>query len=221
MMLFRRRSGYPSPNLTAAYVDGELSLADRMKFEDWLADHPAEATEVEALRRFALRWRETRPREPADSKWRKTLAAIEARLCTPSARSGGPENGRADTHRPSRWSVVLFRWTAAAAILWIVFAFERPPAEISPPVFDPLPVASPEDVDIVSVHAGDMTLLLVGDWPVREPLNLVAPGDVFLENVEPAPDGMLPYVRTGIESAQVPMIVAPLAVVSTSEQNSR
>ena len=70
-------------------------------------------------------------------------------------------------------------------------------------------VVSPDDVEIVSLHAADRATLVVGVMPVTEPLVLASVGDVEVEGVEPAADGMLPSIHMD-ERSTTPMIVAPL-----------
>ena len=70
-------------------------------------------------------------------------------------------------------------------------------------------VVSPEDVEIVSLHAADRATLVVGVPPVTGPLVLASVGDVELEGVEPDTDGMVPSIHMD-ERSLTPMIVAPL-----------
>ena len=61
-----------------------------------------------------------------------------------------------------------------------------------------------------------MSGLVVGEPPVRGPFRLASADDVSLESVDPAPDGMVPYVRMGEPH---PMIVAPLDAPPNVEED--
>jgi hypothetical protein len=91
----------------------------------------------------------------------------------------------------------------AAAALFLGLTLNLLPEE-------PFPVASAEDVDIISVEAADAGTLVIGEPPLKEPLVWASAGDVTLERVEPDWDGMVPEVRMPSEGPDPPMIVAPL-----------
>ncbi len=57
--------------LAMAYVDGELEVTERRRFESRLAVEPGLEKEVAELREFALLARRTIPPEPEDREWQK------------------------------------------------------------------------------------------------------------------------------------------------------
>jgi hypothetical protein len=75
-------------------------------------------------------------------------------------------------------------------------------------------VVGDEDVEIFSMDAADIGLLVVGEPPMRGPFVLAAPGDVVLEHLAPDPgDGMMPIadgMNNNTSNLNGPMIVAPL-----------
>jgi hypothetical protein len=108
--------------------------------------------------------------------------------------------------------------TAAAAV-FVALLVSRPTSEIAPSKAQPevsrvkmLRVASDADVEVVSMDAADVDILVVGDPPLRGPFVLAGPGDVSLDSIEPDPtDGMMPEIRME-NNPHGPMIVAPLGV---------
>jgi hypothetical protein len=184
-----------------AYVDGEFDAQTRLEIEDWLANHPAAAADVEAQRRLVEMVEATRPAEPDEAAWAQTLASIETGL------AAAP---------PTKWSAwrSLTRWLSAAAAVLLFLVMDRtPPDQSGLPALEPLQVMSAEDVEILSVHAADEKTLVVGLPPVQEPLDLAGSGDVLVKDIRPDKDGMVPYVHHQAGGA-APMIVAPLSVES-------
>ncbi|MBL4770395.1 MAG: hypothetical protein JKY61_04500 [Planctomycetes bacterium] len=57
--------------LAMAYVDGELQVDERRRFESRLALEPALEKEVEELRELALLARRSIPPEPEDREWQR------------------------------------------------------------------------------------------------------------------------------------------------------
>jgi anti-sigma factor RsiW len=57
--------------LAMAYVDGELEVDQRRRFESRLAVEPALGKEVEELRKLALLSRRSIPPEPEDREWQR------------------------------------------------------------------------------------------------------------------------------------------------------
>jgi hypothetical protein len=211
-------SGYEArAELLAAYADGELDgddfLALRRRVEGWLARHPEAAAELESLRRLRHLWRLAAPADPGEVAWAAVSSGIQDRL----ARAGA---GRGPWRR---WVRVL-AWGAAAAILaWLALALlpgrpdDRPLAQNqngtgtqAVPDDDPFPVATADEVEILSVQGADTGSLVVGNLPVDGELVLAAPGDVTLRSVRPAArDNMVPDVV--LQGAGAPMIWARIA----------
>jgi hypothetical protein len=187
----------PSPGQLAAYVDGELDAAACRQVEAWLATHPEAAAEVEAQRRLADLWRATAPPEPSAAAW----AALGERIAAGVSAPTRPPVGRR-LIRLGLWG------SAAAGLLLAWLTFRPPPHEAVPDVtgstaaVEPYRVVDPEDVEIISIAAADHGALIVGDPPLREPLVMVAAGDVEVQSVDPAAEGMVPYVPAA--TAQVP-----------------
>jgi hypothetical protein len=98
---------------------------------------------------------------------------------------------------------------AAAVVIALTWG-RTPPHVESPPIqaAELLEVVAPNNVEIVSLHASDMFRLVVGSPPVNGPLELIAPGDVEVESMEPGSDGIMPEANLADGSA-APMIVAP------------
>jgi anti-sigma factor RsiW len=198
-------------------VDGELDALTRREVEAWLAQHPEGAAEVEAHARLMQMWRATQPTEPLDAAWEAALAKIETALSTGPTPASQAQPSASASNRPL-WVGWCVRLTGAAAAIWLLGVlepFERPDASRDAGV-EPLPVAVAQDVEIISVNAGDAAMLVVGELPLRDPLDLATTGDVTIHSVQPDVDGMVPQVVGQDDTATVPMIVAPLVVAQTS-----
>ncbi len=75
----------PSPELLAAYVDGEFEgseeLAGRKQaIEDWLETHPDAYADILAWRRLKRLVQCTAPAEPADEAWAALWARVQPAL---------------------------------------------------------------------------------------------------------------------------------------------
>jgi anti-sigma factor RsiW len=182
-------TGAPRPEELAAYVDGQLAPARRKGVEIWLRNHPEAAVEIEEQRRLAGLWRATTPGEPEEANWGSILTHVEGAY------------GRFRSARSRNRRLILIGAAGLAAGLLLMLR--------TPRAGEPFAVVSPDDVEIVSLHAADRVTLVVGVPPVTEPLVLASLGDVELEGVEPAADGMLPSIHMD-ERSTTPMIVAPL-----------
>jgi hypothetical protein len=215
--LWERLPGQRPPiEFLAAFLDGELSADDRQFVQNWLAAHPEEAEVVQTHRNLLRFWREAAPPEPAEKAWREVLAQIES-CGTPGMgvqRTHGADvvrssslDSRFSAPTRSRWiRVGLLALAAAAAVLLAVFGSRKelpPPAD---PLGPELTLLAPDDVDLVSMEMTDTQLLVVGNLPVQEPMELVAPGDVTFHKV--APD-------------VAPMIVAPSGVPRTKDPGGK
>jgi anti-sigma factor RsiW len=199
----------PSPEQLAAFVDGNLDADLHRRVEAWLAAHPEEAAEVAAHRQLARAWRDTTPAEPSPAAWDAVLARIQ----TGSAPVATGPSGT--SRRVLPWGTVTA--ATAAAVLWAAFSLRDagspPPGE--PPraeAWEPLVLASPGDVEIMSVAAEDTDAVLVGDPPLKEALVLASSGDVTVQSVAPDVDGVIPDM-SGMTGQASPMIVAPLPAV--------
>jgi anti-sigma factor RsiW len=202
----------PSAEDLAAYLEGELITARWLQVEAWLAEHPEVAAELESQRELAVYWSHVfqshRPPEPSAEQWDKTLAQVESGLARPAAsRAVERYLARPMPRSGGRWT----RWfAAAAAVMAMMLAGER----LSRPVIsadEVFPVATPEEVDILSVHGQDMAYLVVGDTPLKEPLALATGEDILVESIQPDADGMVPHVGMTPEDTASPMLVAPVS----------
>src|SRR5438270_170830 len=67
----------PTPELLAAYGDGELEGREPIaRIEAYLAGHPEVQAELAAQRRLKRIWDETTPSEPATAAWQRTFDGI-------------------------------------------------------------------------------------------------------------------------------------------------
>jgi hypothetical protein len=192
----------PSPAQLMAYADGELGPGERARVEAWLADHLEAAAEVETLRRLERLWQTAAPPEPAPEAWAGALARIAMSLPGPV-----PARPRA-AFRPLLWASGV---AGAAAVLLAILltpslwpGLPRPngPGETEE---EPFPVASAEDVTIISMDAHDMGALVVGQPPVQDgPLEMASRNDIKVLSVEPAwPDGP---VGRFVQGDEIPML---------------
>ncbi len=198
--------GGPSPEEWAAYLDGAMGADERERFEAYLASHPDAAAEADGCRRLTQLWQSTTPPEPAPEAWGATWGRIESAL---PARVPAWGAGR-----PFR---VFLGMAAAAAVLGGVLLarpFTSAPGrlvgEIEDALNEPLPVASADEVNIISVRADDADAV-VAQPPVFGSFEVASRGDVQLEEAEPAqPGGKAPWMGGG----PVPMIVAPASAAT-------
>ncbi len=198
----------PSPEEWTAYLDGALGADERERFEAWLAAHPEAAAAADGCRRLTHLWQSAEPPEPSPAAWGATWGRIEGALpARAPARAWG-------AGRPFR---VFLGMAAAAAVLGGVL-LARPFAsgpgqwvnEIDEAVNEPLPVASADEVNIISVRADDADAV-VAQPPVFGSFDVASAGDVKLEGAEPSqPGGKAPWMGGG----QVPMIVAPASAAT-------
>jgi hypothetical protein len=207
--------GRPKPESLAAYVDGELSPDQRALVETWLAEDSETAAEVAAHQRLRRLCQNATPPEPDEAQWDAVLSGLERRLPTEApARRTQPWAGR------RRMAILITGLTAASVLLAVTLCVPSvtdrmagwllPPVERLGPVadlpVDPLPVASADDIEIISMDDGDRDALIVGEPPVRGPLELLRPGEVDVEEVFGNVDGMNPKYFEGNGAA--PMLIS-------------
>jgi len=165
----------PTPELLAAYADGELEPRVRQQVEAWLRDRPGAGAEVEALRGLKRVWQTLPAPEPAPEAWNTTLARIEARLPRPGVRP-----------RPSRGRWMAWTWvlsTSAAAVLLVVLSRLFWPGLL--PLGGegeevPFPVTAGSEVVIISMDANDVAALVVGHPPVQGEIVLTSHDEIAL-----------------------------------------
>lgn len=197
----------PRAQELAAYVDGELTAAERQRVEEWLAEHPESAAEVQTLRRLHGLLHAHGPHEPAEAEWAAVLQRIEQGMTRPRL-AGSPNRGR------RLWLAFALGASAAAVLLALALGFKQKPDEVAvrPVPVEPFPVVSASDVEITSVGVADTHALAVGEIPMPADIVLVAAGDVALRSVESDPQWGFPDMHMNTQGNETPMIYAPLAV---------
>jgi hypothetical protein len=196
------KPGGPTSEELAAFVDGELDREAAQDVAAWLASHPEAAADVQALEQLAHLWQLNAPAEPTPEQWAEVFARVAGGLAI-----------RKDV-RPARMRVLL--WfipagvMAAAAVLAVVLLSRPREGRLAPvpPRDEPFPVATDEDIRIISMDDADRSALVVGQPPLREPLALLEPDEVTVEQIEPDAEGMQPRFAT----ESTPMIITPLRV---------
>jgi hypothetical protein len=172
----------PTPEMLAAYADGELPPRECGMIERWLIEHPDARADVEAQRQLGRLWHATRPNEPDNETWTAALAGIRVQL---------PDAAPKRPHRrfPLPWLAGLAAAAAVAALAWMLTINSNENARNSRPRPEPeetpFPVASAEDVVITSLSDADDDLVLVGLPPLRGTMILADPGDVHMEDIPP------------------------------------
>ena len=176
----------PSPELLAAYFDGEYEGRDdlavvRRRLENWLAASPRGRAELAQYRRLRQVWLESTPPEPAPAAWQQVRDRLDA------AQAGMPIPTKRRQHR--RWQAAALL-TAACALLAAGLLKEPVVTSVDDA---PFPVASAREVLILQVEGDDTGTLVVGAMPVEGPLELVGPSEVTLPSAQPAQrDNMVP-----------------------------
>jgi anti-sigma factor RsiW len=194
------------PELLAAYVDGELAPAECRRVEAWLAAHPEARADVEAQRRLARLLDESAPAAPAEEQWADVLARMERGLAVPS---GGPTGGR------RRAAVVAAAVVAAAAAVLLAVALNglpvRPvlPGDTPQEDEEPWPVASADEVEVLSMDDRDRGTLVVGEPPVNVPVELVTAKEVQVNKLEPDEQGRVGRLY-GMGASGSPIVIMPL-----------
>lgn len=172
----------PTPEHLAAYTGGTLGPEAAARVARWLA-----------------------PPEPRPEAWDRVWANV--------AVAAAPVRVARPYSWPRRLAVLvaLALPTTAAAIL-LATSFPRLPDPVPPrplPVEETLDVAREGDVELVSVRNADAEAIVVGKPLLNEPLALATAADVRVDDLKPAPDGMVPFVPTG-PGPDAPMVVAPM-----------
>lgn len=185
-------------------MDGRLDALAHRRIELWLAAHPEVGAAVEEHRQVLQACREAPIPEPTAAQWAAALDGVAARLA--QTREALPPR------RLPRWSTALA--AAAAAMFLLALPGDlglRLPAPVSlVREVTPIPVASAEDVEIVSIDAADLKALLVGHPPLRGSLELAAGGDVQIHYAEPADNSWVPAMEE-VEGA-TPILIMPMRI---------
>jgi anti-sigma factor RsiW len=142
----------PSPEQFAAFLDGELEAGARVRVETWLANHPADAEEIEGQRRVIRLWQADVPAEPSPDAWAAAFNRIEAKL--------RPVSRRPRVLRRTLWASAGL---AAAMLIAVLLTRQFQPAAVTtrptaPEVSietdqEPILLASQDDVSVVNVES--------------------------------------------------------------------
>lgn len=139
---------------------------------------------------------QTAPPEPSAEKWDGLFRRI----------SGGLRPSRlvrAERARALRRTALTLGTIAAAVLLAVLFLPKPSRDDADIEIF---PVATASEIEIISVAGADRQALVVGQAPVTGLLELLAPGDVTVTNIQPSDrDMMRPQARD-----RTPMIWARL-----------
>jgi hypothetical protein len=141
------------------------------------------------------------PPEVEEGAWSATLTRIHADIRTVKPHRRSP--------RPV-WAFVGL--AAAAAVVAVLLArswWVQTPSP-SPTPEEPFPVATAEDVDILSIAARDVAALVVGEPPVSGELIFASMDDVRVLKCECCPKS---GNRAKLERGEVPMLVTIVARV--------
>lgn len=197
--------------ILAAYADGEFEGRDdltllKQRVEQWLAENPEARAELTVIRQLKNAWRQTTPPNPAPEVWQPMLAALE---CMPRA---GRRTG-VSWRRPLGAAALAATIALAFLAWWVNHPLSAPePMPAPTPIAEdakPFAVAAAHEVEILNVEGADTHTLVVGELPLQGLLELAAPGEVTVDNVQPAArDNMLPEVR--VRGPGRPMIWARL-----------
>ncbi len=204
----RKHFGAPSAAELAAHLDGELPVELALRVERWLDENPELAAELEAQCELTQTYQDYTVPEPTPEEWDLTLQRIETALAQPTTRvsvvpaAPNPVDPRRSNSRWLRWPA------AAAAVVLLALLNSHNPAHRGTAAIEPFPVATADEVDILSVHGQDISMLVIGRVPLHEPLALATVHDVTVENMQPDADGMMPDATASNSTS--PMIVAPL-----------
>lgn len=199
----RYDGGSPRAEELAAYVDGELTEADQQRIEDWLAEHPEAAAEVNSLMKLDCLLQAHTPHEPAEAEWAAVLQRIEQGMIH-------RERVAQQTKRNRFWVAMALGAGAAAILLALVLNMKQEPQVAHQPTEPAFPVVADDDIEITSVDAADAHALAIGEFPLRANVVLVSAGDVALRSVESDPQWGFPDMHMQTDGNETPMIYAPL-----------
>jgi hypothetical protein len=196
----------PNPEQLAAYLDGEfdhLAGISPERVEQWLQCNPEAFAQAKAHQRLRKLWKATTPKDPRPAAWECVRQRIETGL----GRTAQPRSPWL------RWGITagLLVATAASVLVFMTFAQRR--AQVDAPRQAPdvpmeisaLPIASDDEVAILSVRGQDTPSLVVGALPLQGMLVLVNPGEVSLIRSTPEEERRPPDVR--MIGQETPMVL--------------
>lgn len=199
----------PTPQQLMAFADGELDATCRAQVAAWLDRHPEVAVELETANGLERIWATEPLPVPTASEWAAVQERIRAALPQPVRPLSGSRRGR--------WAV----GASAAAVLATLVLYRPTAPEVAltkvspqPVLVNPFAVVSDNDVEILSMDAGDADALVVGEVPMHGPVVLAGPGDVILDSLVPD-EGMETPMQMGMgnspDNGDGPMIVVRVA----------
>ncbi|MCI0641880.1 MAG: hypothetical protein L0Y72_11200 [Gemmataceae bacterium] len=193
--------GDPSPELLAAYFDGEFEGRDdlsllRQRLEHWLALHPQGQEDLAHYQRLRQMWHDTTPHEPSREQWDALLRQISASLT--QVRPPARVFWKAAAGLAAACLLVLVAWSA------VRFVNRAPSGQDLASEDEVFPVATESEIVIFRVAGDDAPTVIVGELPLKGPLELMGPGDVTFTSIQPdARDNMMPHVSAGPGSPMV------------------
>lgn len=196
MSMSRPNDWKPSPEVLAAYVDGEVTDADEVHhIEAYLDENPESRAEVTAQRKLKALWNRAAPAEPSPASWQRVIDHLD----------DAPRPAVAPPSRTAAWALVAFTLAASAMWAWLLAGTYRP---ATPAAVDVLEVAQGDDIEILHIEGDDIASLVVGWLPLRNVLELANPGEIEVTSIIPASrDRMMPTVHV---EGRRPMIYARL-----------
>lgn len=190
-----------TPELLAAYVDGELDGDSRARVERWLANNPEALAELQAQRALSPAnhglWERAEPPEPLGRDW----AAAKSRIVERIARS------KQVRWRSATWVLAgLSAAGVAAAVVWIAVLARAP---VAPPAPAPVPgeivnagsaiAPAPREIAHAGGNRSADPLDGIGSLPLADDT------DVILERVPEFPAG---WIVTGRHPIERPITLA-------------
>ena len=177
----------PAPEELSAFVDGELPAAKMEATEALLRRHAEADAEVQSLRRLDALWRQTAASEPSAAAWDKTLQEIESRLAAPKPTRAGLPTMR------------ILGGIAAASVIGLLLArsFWPTPIAVTDSDDEPYPVATADEIVIISMDPRNEHNLVIGLPPVHGDLVLADSDDVELLDAKPNSEGQVPNMNQG------------------------
>jgi hypothetical protein len=170
---------------------------DREELAAWLNKNPEEASE---------------PSQPSDEAWEPVLRGVVAG--TGVGVSGAGASGGSGTLRFYERAIrtsLMGAAAAAAFILAVLLPHEKSRNDADPSILflgpEGIPIASADDVELMSMERDDVPLLVVGNPPESFPLVLAGHADIKFGHATDEFGAPVPM----IEGSNSPMIVAPMA----------
>lgn len=140
-------------------------------------DHPDAAAELAGQAHLLQVYAEAAPPEPSEAAWQAAFAEIEGRLSA---------HGGAANPSPRRWPAPAAAILAFAATLLVaLYAAVSWRSDRDPLDDNDLVVAESSDLDITSMEGRALDAVVVGEAPVRGPLELATTDDIRVHRFNP------------------------------------